>query len=299
MSGRFRRATIIAAVVAFILLPATVNAQQPVLPDLASLTAKFKSIPWQHGPCKALVRNITQVEVPAGYKFTGEAGTATMMELTQNLPRPSDLGLLCPSSWEFGRPHAGEWFLVYEWDSVGYVKDDEKNLDANAILEALRKGQEQANVTLKSKGLPELTLAGWEQAPFYDPQTHLLTWALRLRNSHGGESVNYNSRILGRGGVLSVNMVIAPQFLQQELPKYRDIIRVTSFQPGQKYSEWRPGDKIATYGLTALVTGGTVAVLAKTGLLAKFGKFLIYIGAAVVAVVGGFLKKLFGRKSAA
>src|SRR5262249_19029916 len=135
---------------------------------------------------------------------------------------------------------------------------------------------------------------------FYDPQTNLLMWATRVRDNRGGmETINYNTRILGRGGVMSVNLVISPNLLQRELPKYKDIVKATSFQPGQKYSEWKAGDKVAAYGLTALVTGGAVAVLAKSGFLAKFGKLII---AAIIGIIGGIgvvFKKVFGRQSTA
>jgi hypothetical protein len=51
---------------------------------------------------------------------------------------------------------------------------------------------------------------------------------------------------------------------------------------------FQPGDRLAGYGLTALVGGGAVAVAAKTGLLQKFGKFLVFL---VVGALAG-LKKL-------
>ncbi len=281
-----------------VLLSQSGQAQNPRPPDFGNLNAKFQQIQWQQGPCKATMRHIGVVDVPRGYKFTGEAGTAILMELTQNLPRPNDLGLLCPESWNInGDPNV--WFLVFEWDEIGYVKDDDKNLDANAILDSIKKSQEQANVTLRARGFSELTIVGWERAPFYDEQTKLLTWATRVRDSRGGESVNYNSRLLGRGGVMSVNLVIVPHLLQQELPKYKEIVKATSFQSGQKYSEWRAGDKVAAYGLAALVTGGAAAALAKSGLLGKLGKFIIYIVVGIVAVIGVAFKKIFGRGSTA
>jgi len=58
---------------------------------------------------------------------------------------------------------------------------------------------------------------------------------------------------------------------------------------GQRYAEFRPGDKIAEYGLAALITGGAAAVALKTGLFQKFWK-LIVLG--FVALAGALKKGL-------
>jgi uncharacterized membrane-anchored protein len=263
--------------------------------------AQFKAIQWQTGPCTATMDNIGQVKVPAGYKFTGKAGTNTLMDLTRNLRNPKDMGLICPVTWDPLQLGNTDWFSVFVWEDIGYVKDDEKaSLDANAIMQSLRQGNEQGNQQRARQGLPELELVGWEQQPFYDPQTNLLSWGTRARQKGQivvGDVINYNARILGRGGVMSVELIITPEHLQRELPKYKEIVKAFSFLPGQKYAEWRPGDKVATYGLTALISGGIVAAAAKSGLLGKLGKFIIYIVVAVFVGIGAIFKKVFGGRA--
>ena len=72
-----------------------------------------------------------------------------------------------------------------------------------------------------------------------------------------------------------------------------------SYQSGNSYAEYRPGDKIAKYGLSALVIGGAAVGAAKLGLLTwlivflKKGWKLLVIGFAAVA---SFFRKLFTRK---
>jgi uncharacterized membrane-anchored protein len=72
------------------------------------------------------------------------------------------------------------------------------------------------------------------------------------------------------------------------------------FNSGETYAEWKQGDKIAEYGLGALVLGGVAAVAAKKGLwtvlagfLAAAWKFLL----AGVLAAGGWLRSLFKKKS--
>jgi uncharacterized membrane-anchored protein len=71
-----------------------------------------------------------------------------------------------------------------------------------------------------------------------------------------------------------------------------------TFDSGQQYSEFRPGDKVAEYGLAALVVGGAAAVAVKSG-----AGFFKVIGVGVLALVGaawGFFKRIFsGSKKSA
>ena len=79
------------------------------------------------------------------------------------------------------------------------------------------------------------------------------------------------------------------------------------FNGGDSYADYRPGDKVAEYGLAGLIVGGAVAAAVKTGVLKGLWKVIVAGAAAmwkvlcvgvVVAAIAG-LKKLFGRKSAA
>ena len=66
------------------------------------------------------------------------------------------------------------------------------------------------------------------------------------------------------------------------------------FVQGQKYAEFRQGDRMAAYGLTGLIAGGGVAVAAKTGLFKWIWKGLV----AAVVGIGALFKKLFRREKA-
>jgi uncharacterized membrane-anchored protein len=73
------------------------------------------------------------------------------------------------------------------------------------------------------------------------------------------------------------------------LPAFNEMISEFTFTPGNKYSEFTRGDKIAEYGLAGLIVGGAGVALVKTGLLQKFGKLIVV---AVVALLG-VIKKVF------
>jgi uncharacterized membrane-anchored protein len=247
-------------------------------------------IDWKIGPAKGALGSMAEIAIPAGFRFTGAEDTRRIMEVMQNPVSGKELGFLAPDE--------GKWFLVFEFDDIGYVKDDEKDkLDAEAILKSIKEGNEHGNEERKERGWATLQIVGWEQPPAYDPETHNLEWAVRA-SSEGKPVINYNTRILGRGGVMEVSLVVEPDVLKATLPSYKTLLKGYGFTPGQTYAEYKKGDKLAEYGLTALVTGGAVAVSAKTGILAKLGKGLWKIIVLIAASVSAFFKKIFGKKEA-
>ena len=177
---------------------------------------------------------------------------------------------------------------------MGYVKDDDRNLDANAILSSIREGTEASNKVRRERGWSTLEVVGWQQAPFYDPSTKNLTWSI-LGRSDDGDSINHSTRLLGRRGVMRVNLVAGPEEMGTALPAFNAMVGDFSFTSGNKYSEFTRGDKIAEYGLAGLIVGGAGVALVKTGLLQKFGKVIVV---AIIALLGA-IKKLFGARPAA
>ena len=65
---------------------------------------------------------------------------------------------------------------------------------------------------------------------------------------------------------MRVTLVVNPEQLQAVLPVYTAQLDAFSFSSGETYAEFVQGDKIAKYGLTALVAGGAGAAAAKLGL---------------------------------
>ena len=233
-----------------------------------------------------------EIEIPSGFRFLPSAEASKLIEALGNISSKRELGLIGTDELE--------WFVVFYFDDVGYVKDDEKDqLDADKLAANLRDRLQQSNEIRRDRGIEELHFDGWALAPRYNEDSKQLEWASRLR-SKGGVSVNYNTRVLGRKGVMRVILVTDPDALDVVLPQYQILMNGFRYVDGERYAEYTQGDKIAQYGLMALVAGGATAVAAKTGLLAglllaakKFGKFIL-LG---LAAVGAAIAKLFSRKS--
>jgi uncharacterized membrane-anchored protein len=254
----------------------------------------LKSIDWQAGPVTAKLGTIAEIKVPKGFLFTGQAGAAKWAELNENIPNSSQLGVLMP------KDHT-DWFIVFNYEDSGHVPDDEKGtLDATAILKTLREGNDEENAERKRRNWAPMELAGWQIEPAYDPETHYLVWGLRV-SSEGQETINYNTKMLGRTGVMSANLVVSPAKFQSAIGPSKKLLADYQFTNGSKYSEWRAGDKVAQYGLTGLITGGVLVAAAKSGLLAKLGvviaafaKYILIGCAALAATVAKFFRAIFG-----
>src|SRR5437867_10995686 len=181
------------------------------------------------------------------------------MALTHNPSDGDEVGVVLHNA----RPH---FFVVFSFRTEGYVKDDDRKLDADAMLGSIRTGTEKANSIRAKRGWSPIEILGWQESPYYDAQTNNLTWSIRGR-SDGDEVVNHSTRLLGRRGVMHVDLVLGPQAVGDALPKFNDLVQGFTFNPGGRYAEFTRGDKVAEYGLAGLIVGGTCAAVIETGLL--------------------------------
>ena len=117
-----------------------------------------------------------------------------------------------------------------------------------------------------------------------------------MNESEGQKVINYNIRLLGREGVMSATIVASPEKMTQAITATKSLLQKYDFKGGKKYSEWREGDKIAEYGLAALITGGAVVAASKSGLLSKFWKLIVVGIAATGGLLKTFWKKITGKQ---
>lgn len=264
---------------------------QAMLEQLKKEQEEFsKAIGYRPGPLAGDM-GIGTISVPAGMQFTDGKGAKKWGELTTNPVSQKEIGLLGPDD--------GRWLVLFEFDDVGYVKDDDKDdLDAEELLDSIREGTKAFNEQQRvPAGLPPMNIVGWEQKPTYNEAAHVLEWCVRAESA-GEPSLNFNTRVLGRRGVAQVTLMFGGDVtLQQVLPEFRELMKGFAFKEGERYAEFREGDKMAEYGLAALVAGGGIALAAKSGLLGKLIKPLIVAGAAVIAGIGSLFKKITGKKS--
>lgn len=282
-----------ATICACLLCVEIAHAQEAGSQQQQTAADQIMALRWVKGPTQVNVGGNATFQVPAGYRFLGPSGAVQFMELTHNLQPSDGATVFAPDDFH--------WFGVFQYDDIGHVPDDDK-IDPNALLSTLRQKQVEANKQLTTRGWATFDVMGWTYAPFYDSVTHNLSWAIDLRDSDGTEAINYNTRLLGRTGYTAATLVADPGSLQTSVAQFKGVVAGYEYIPDQTYTAYKPGDKVAKYGLAALITGGAVAVAAKTGLwkvivgaLAVGWKFVVAAVVALFAALGGFLKRLVGR----
>jgi uncharacterized membrane-anchored protein len=99
-------------------------------------------------------------------------------------------------------------------------------------------------------------VTGWSEPPQYDRALHRLVWALRAR-SDDGDSVNFNTRVLGRKGIVSLDLVCDPAELAVDKPEVAALLQGTAFRSGARYEDFDSKmDPIAQYGLSGSILAG-------------------------------------------
>lgn len=247
-----------------------------------------------------------QIEVPEArahfnldgdFRFLDKADARRVLEdMWGNPPDDSVLGLIVPRSPGLTEPES--WAVVVTWSDDGYVSDeDASKIDYDDLLETMQTATRESNPEREKAGYGSLDLVGWAVPPRYEAGSKKLYWARELAfNDQPNHTLNYDIRVLGRHGYLSLNAVSGMSELALVREGMDKLLPMAEFDQGARYADHNPStDKVAAYGVATLIGGGLAAkagLFAKLGLLlAKFWKLLL-IG---VLFLGGAIKKLFTR----
>ena len=272
----------------------TLSAQDSADARAEEFRDKLRALNWVVGPRELTMSGNATLSLPEGYVYLDAANTTKFEELNENLSSGKEV-MIAPKSLT--------WTAYLIFEDEGYVKDNEK-IDADAILKTLKQSAEAANADRRRRGWEELHVVGWTIPPAYNGNTKRLEWATLLR-AQGGEATNFFTKILGRKGYTTVVLVTRPDNTAAAVADVDSVLRAYRFNGGDTYADWRPGDKVAEYGLTGLIVGGAVAAAVKTGLLKGLWKFIVAGIAAFwklllagTAAVAAALRSLFKRRQA-
>jgi uncharacterized membrane-anchored protein len=251
--------------------------------------SKISALEWQRGPTTGQVSDKASLKLDSGLAMLDMQNSDKFLQINGNPPSATRNVIA-----------AEGWFAAFQFEPVGYVKDDEK-IDADALLKQIQEGNAQGNEERKKQGYPELVADGWYMPPHYDPDTKRLEWALKLHS--GADTIlNYTVRLLGRTGVESATLVSSPATLERDIKSFKKALEGFDFNSGERYSEFKQGDRVAEFGLAALVAGGAAAVATKAGfwkvLAGSLAAFWKVIAAFCVAGWAGIRKFLSRNKAA-
>ncbi len=275
------------------------KAQQATKLSQDEMETIVKGLKYQQGTID-IQGGLAKLNIPPDFNYLNADDAKTVLvKLWGNPPAYSEnvLGMIMPAGKS---PLDGDsWAVTISYSEDGYVKDDDANkIDYDAKLKEIQANAIEGNKDRIAKGYPPMEIVGWATPPHYDASTHKLYWAKELKVGDIAEhTLNYDIRILGRRGVLVLSAIAGMDQLQEIEQNNPKILSMVNFNDGNRYADFDPKvDKVAEYGLAALVVGGIAAKLGLfkviLGVLAAAWK-LIAVGC--VALVSA-IKRLFGKR---
>jgi len=275
---------------------ASAAAAEPATPE-RQLQAAFEAARTVvvNGPAEIPLIDQATLRLPVGYAFVPSKEARGILKAMGNRTGDDMLGMIFPNE------ESSNWFVVIQYEKAGYIKDDDaKDWNADELLSNVTNSTEEANKERKARGIPELLVTGWVERPQYDATTHQLKWSISSMDkgtpSDATKGVNYNTYSLGRDGFITMNLVTDMASVESQKPMAAKLLAGLKFNNGKSYADFNSStDKVAEYGLAALI-GGIAAK--KLGLLALLGvfvaKFAKVIAIGALALAGGAFK--FWRK---
>ncbi|MCP8464259.1 DUF2167 domain-containing protein [Pseudomonas sp. ZM23] len=239
--------------------------------------------------------NLATFDLPDSFVFLDGADAERVLEAWGNPPSEEQpLGMLMPAGIS---PFDKEsWAVTVEYEESGYVSDeDAEKIDYTQMLKDMQGDLRESNPEREKQGFEPIQLIGWAAPPRYDAAEKKLYWAKELQFGDAREhTLNYNIRVLGRKGVLVLNFVASMEQLPEIEKNVGKVLAMAEFNPGSRYLDFNPSvDKVAAYGLGALIAG---KVAAKAGLFAMLLVLLKKLWI-VPALAIGWISRRFKRKA--
>jgi uncharacterized membrane-anchored protein len=291
-----------AAAAAALLAAAAVQAQASPDAEIEAAFAAAKPAAID-GPSDVKLGDQATLRLPEGFVYVPPTEGKRIMAAMGNRVGAGLLGLVFP-----GNDPDANWFVVMSYVDSGYIRDDDANdWKADELLASLKAGTDEANKDRRARGIAEMEVLGWVEAPRYDAATYRLVWSAATKDkSEPGTAprgVNYNTYALGRQGYISLNLVTDYPSIAKDKPLAHQLLGALEFNAGRRYADFNSStDRVAEYGLAALVGGFAakkLGLFATLGvLLAKFWKVIAIAGVGLVAGLGKLLGRNKGDQSA-
>ncbi|MCB0525377.1 MAG: DUF2167 domain-containing protein [Saprospiraceae bacterium] len=252
-----------------------------------------QNMPWQSGDVN-IGDDLATMHLPTGWRYLPvEASKWVLMEAWGN-PGGETLGMLFPDN--VSPIDEDAWAFNLNFEDIGYVKDDDADdFDYDDILAQMQKDAKEESKRRQDMGYETVDIVGWASPPFYDKQKKALHWAREIKFGENEETtLNYDVRILGRKGVLSMNAIGSMAQVEMVKNQIPTIISSLEYNKGKRYADFDSNiDEIAAWSIGGLVAG---KVLAKAGFFAVILKFLKPILLALGAGGAALWRWLSGRK---
>ncbi len=255
----------------------------------------LKSLTYRHGHID-IHNGTASLDLPSGYSYLDPKDAETFLTRIYGNPPskngPDTDGLILPDTID--PLSADGWAVVVSYDDTGHVSDsDAAGTNYDDLLKTMQQRAKDSNPERQKAGYETIQLIGWAEPPRYDSAAKTVYWAEQFKfGNNTTDTLNYKIRILGREGVLELNVVDSINHLSRIRSLTPALLTMASFNSGKTYADYNSGtDHTAEYGIAGLIAGG---ILVKAGffkvLLAGIAALWKPIAIGAVAVLGGIAR---------
>ncbi|CDR33517.1 DUF2167 domain-containing protein [Criblamydia sequanensis] len=251
----------------------------------------FYSLDWKDSGTHKLEQSNSTISLPEGYRLLiGDEAKKGRKLTCGDFENPNLEATVYNDDFEN--------VIIFENLQGGYVSiDDWEDLDPESLLKSISENTEKANEERKKNGFNTLHVVGWVQKPLLDKLTNTVYWAIEAESADEGAIVNSVALRLGREGFEKIVWVTQKESYVPFGGHLEVMLRAHSFDPGYRYSDYKEGDKMASYGIAALVAATMGGKIIKASGFFVILKKLSGILIATLAAIFYKLKNIFKHKN--
>lgn len=271
-----------------VMILSSLNANQQAFQKQLEEASAKAFMAMQKGPSVVKLDSLAELTLPKEYGFLPADETKALLKLLGN----DTQGIMGAIASNPEVDANAQWFVLLTYNDSGHIMDDDAyDWNKNELLESIEEGTDAANKVRRERGFGELQILGWVNPPEYDSYTNRMLWSIKtLNEGASGPGINFNTLALSREGYMSMNLVTQLDRIQEDKVISDNLLSSLDFQPGYKYNEFNEDtDRLAEYGLAALITG---VAAKKLGIFAIIIAFIIKFAKIIAIAVAGF----FGYK---
>jgi uncharacterized membrane-anchored protein len=202
------------------------------------------------GPVDLSLGAEAKLSLPDGWHWVPKEGLQAYFGADGRKAGAWDLGLAIPP----GQPH---FEFRVQFEPMGAVAEPAAGLDSAALLAKVQAAAAAANQERRAQGGLEVQIPGWAEEPVYDAATKRLAWGER-RESGPEERRGWHARLLGRAGVLKLDVEAPEDLMQLQTPLLQALFNALSLADGRALDDRGPADKAAAMDLPGLLLAGTL-----------------------------------------
>jgi uncharacterized membrane-anchored protein len=252
------------------------------------------------GPRQIAIFDEATLALPAGDKFVPASAAARLLRsMGQTVDDKKLVGMVIPDEAD------AKWVAIVTFIRGGYVRDDDaQHWKADDMLRRISESTAQSNASRTAHGFSELEIRGWAEVPTYDAATHRLVWGAIVRKKEdpddaAHQAVNYQTVALGRDGHLELMLASSLSSFTADKSIANALLSDIDYVPGKRYADFdKLTDRVAEYGLAALVVGVAAKKLGLFAVLLAFAAKFSKLGVAI-SLVGAAVARRFSKRKAA